>query len=299
MDKSLDAVGLCGIKKHLCSENIRLNENCRTQNAPINVGLGSKVDHSVDLEFRERIVDCSRVADIRFHENITGVGSNLRQVLQIPCVGEIIEVYHPEVCVLFQEVTDEIATDEAGTTRDENILHDSVENKYPVWVVFVPDLIHLILPPKAGEEAIREVDNPAGDSTYIFVGVNHSSRDDDDSGKCFPDVKDLSRFEGRGVFSVIPEVESEVGWTNERKIIGLICMLVRASRHPRFRHGNIAHHRKIPPIKFVLPEELCQPPALIRVLDKILDDYVMYRSTLEHEIPFESPLSRKASGAIT
>ncbi len=91
---------------------------------PIHVALGCEVDDRVDLVLDEEPLDERAVADVPVHERVLRMILHVRQVLEIARVGQLVEVHDVDVGMLLDHHPDEIAPDEAGTSRDENAFHN-------------------------------------------------------------------------------------------------------------------------------------------------------------------------------
>ena len=79
--------------------------------------LRGEVHHDVGLVLFERRLDRVTLADVRAHEAVSRIISNVRQALQVARVGQRIEIDDVMVRVLYQE-TAEVGTDEAGSAGD-------------------------------------------------------------------------------------------------------------------------------------------------------------------------------------
>ncbi len=74
------------------------------------------------LDAREEAGDEVAVADVAVDELVAGVGLDVAQVLEVPGVGQLVEVDDADVRVAPEDVADEVAADEAGAPRDEERL---------------------------------------------------------------------------------------------------------------------------------------------------------------------------------
>jgi len=87
--------------------------------------FGREVDNNVDMVPGEYIADSFEIADIPLFKEIrtfTELFIDVGKIHQIPCVGKLVKINDRTIEVsLFQYESDEIRSDEAGTTRDKDV----------------------------------------------------------------------------------------------------------------------------------------------------------------------------------
>src|SRR6185437_15968351 len=91
LKKPLDRIGLGGIQKHLCSNDVGLNEWPGAEDAAIDVRLGGKVDDMRDAVLFEKLRDELLIADVAAHKRQSRILHQVLEIGQIPGVGELIE----------------------------------------------------------------------------------------------------------------------------------------------------------------------------------------------------------------
>src|SRR5262249_25242105 len=99
------------IEQDLRSEHVCANKWPRVLNAAINMAFGRKIENRRDA-IRHHGVDLIAIGDIASHETIARMVRKVAKILQIPRVGETVEIDHGQSRVRFQQVANEIATNE-------------------------------------------------------------------------------------------------------------------------------------------------------------------------------------------
>ena len=74
------------------SFDICLEERESGKNAPVDVGLCSKMDDRVDLVLGAELIDEKEVIDIALDELVAGVFEKPFQIFRVCCVGQGIEI---------------------------------------------------------------------------------------------------------------------------------------------------------------------------------------------------------------
>ena len=69
--------------------------------------------------------------------------------------------------------------------------------------------------------------------------------------------------EGRAARACVPQEEPEVGGTDEGEAVGLVDMLVRATRDAGQSRGDVHHDRPEVLLQLVVAEDLDQPASLV------------------------------------
>ena len=90
------------------------------------MALGGEVDHRRGPVLQEDALDGGAVRDVALHEAQAGVAHHVRQVLEAPGVGELVE-HHEAGLGLGEGEPHEVAADEAGAAGDEEGIHEAGE----------------------------------------------------------------------------------------------------------------------------------------------------------------------------
>src|SRR6185437_9454130 len=120
LKKPLDRIGLGGIQKHLCSNDVGLNEWPGAEDAAIDVRLGGKMHHMGDAVLFEKLSNEWLVADVAAQECQARILHQVLEIGQIPGVGELIERNDFGLLPAADEHPYKIRADEAGA-GDENV----------------------------------------------------------------------------------------------------------------------------------------------------------------------------------
>jgi hypothetical protein len=75
------------------------------------------MNHSIKLIFLEKGMNEAHIANISFHHGIILIGETL-QVMDIPGIGQFIQIDNMISFMVFQNVADIIGTDKAATAGD-------------------------------------------------------------------------------------------------------------------------------------------------------------------------------------
>jgi len=107
------------------AEHIRAQECSRTADRAVHMALGRQMRHRGDLLLREQAIQHGPVSDVPFHkQDPAGLDQGLDRG-PMTRVRERVEHNHPVVGMGGAPVMGEVATDEAGSTGDQNVAaHD-------------------------------------------------------------------------------------------------------------------------------------------------------------------------------
>jgi hypothetical protein len=83
------------------------------------MGLGCKIQDCAGLVFGEQCSDARAITDIALNKNVTLVVGERGEVIQIACVGELIQVDDWFV-VLREPGVNKVTADKAGAASDKN-----------------------------------------------------------------------------------------------------------------------------------------------------------------------------------
>jgi hypothetical protein len=85
------------------------------------VRLGGEIHHGVGAVLGQQARDQDAIGDVALHEHVVRISAEVCQRLQVPGVGERIEVDHAQT--VRDRLTDEIGADEAGAASDKQGSH--------------------------------------------------------------------------------------------------------------------------------------------------------------------------------
>src|SRR5687768_8597599 len=83
--------------------------------------LGCKVDDRVDPRVFKNLRDVFSSGNVSSNKLVSGIVLNFRNVLQIPGIGEEIEVNHLDLRSIPQNVSNETGTDKSCSTGNEDL----------------------------------------------------------------------------------------------------------------------------------------------------------------------------------
>ena len=119
VDEGLDArEGPQGVEQDVGAVDVGQDELAGVVDRPVDVGLGGEVDDGLDPG--EEAPDQVPVPDVAHDEFVAGVLLDVAEVVQVPGVGQLVQVDDPRLLVAAQEKADEVAADEARPARDED-----------------------------------------------------------------------------------------------------------------------------------------------------------------------------------
>lgn len=113
----------CGFEQREGTEDIGLDKVSWALNAAINVRLGGKMDHSVNLLIGKQLLKQRLITDIGMHETVIGVILNILKVGRVTGVGQFVKVDDPCIGQPFENKTDKIRTNKSTTTGNKYVLH--------------------------------------------------------------------------------------------------------------------------------------------------------------------------------
>jgi hypothetical protein len=142
----------------------------------------------------------------------------------------------------------------------------------------MPDLINGRFFSLPGVQPVRGVEYQAVLDPHIFVSMHNSRRNKDHGRRVETGIENLPDTARRRAGPSVPEVYLEVGGTEETEIICLVHMLMGSPGNTGQSHGKVRHCGLHHAVKFILPEQLRQPAALIEKLGKRPHHNVVYSS---------------------
>jgi hypothetical protein len=98
--------------------------------------------NSVHGEFPECLFDLGSLTNVTTDKAVARMVLYIRQILEIPCVRELVKVDEVNVGMSVQKMANEIAADESGPTCYEYSLHCSVQLERRIGNIFVPDFVY-------------------------------------------------------------------------------------------------------------------------------------------------------------
>ena len=102
-------VALGGVQEGLGADDVGGEKHLRLQDAAVHVALRREVDHGIKVVFGEQLFHQGFITDVALHEAVTGVILDRLQVLQVPGVGQQVEIkQQDEVLLLIQYILDKI-----------------------------------------------------------------------------------------------------------------------------------------------------------------------------------------------
>jgi hypothetical protein len=99
-------------------DDVGLDEVFRAMDAAVHMAFGGKIDDGARLVFGEKASDQGWIAYVALHENMAAITVETLQVLDIACVGELVEV-NDWLIRLSDPVQNEVAADKPGTASDK------------------------------------------------------------------------------------------------------------------------------------------------------------------------------------
>jgi hypothetical protein len=90
-----------------------VDERCGAGNRSVYVAVGSEVHHCIDLVLPQETIHQLSVTDVPLHKRVTfGIGQAL-EVVKRSSISKQIEINYLDALVGFQQVSDEVATNES------------------------------------------------------------------------------------------------------------------------------------------------------------------------------------------
>ena len=108
------------IQQYTGSHYVGLNKDARILNGTVYMALCCEVDNNVKFLFFKQIHDESFVCDITFYKFVVRFVLNRFQSLQISCVGQQVQVYDLIIRVFVYHVMDEVASNEACASCNDD-----------------------------------------------------------------------------------------------------------------------------------------------------------------------------------
>ncbi len=115
-------------QQRIGTNNIGFDEIGRPRDGAIDMALGRQVHHGIRLMQSKHPVQLTTVADIYLLANITLTGSSFGQGLQIPRIGEFVEVDH-DILRVSSNVKHNRRPDKASATSDKDFHKYVIEIK--------------------------------------------------------------------------------------------------------------------------------------------------------------------------
>src|SRR5947209_10953276 len=100
---------------------VSLNDRGGGVNASIHVRFRSEVDHRIWRLTGENGFYLFRIADIGMNESICGIRADFSQVIEVPGIGQLVQINDPFGPALTYGHSHERRSDETGSARDENL----------------------------------------------------------------------------------------------------------------------------------------------------------------------------------
>src|SRR5262249_39830440 len=110
------------IKKDLRSQDVGANERARIVNAAIDVALGCEVENGLEPG-RHDFADRTSIGDVAAYEPITGIGGNVREVVEVAGRGEAIEIDYGQPGIAYEQMANKIAANKAATAGYQDGKH--------------------------------------------------------------------------------------------------------------------------------------------------------------------------------
>ena len=107
-----------GVEEGVGAVDVGQDELAGVVDRPVDVGLGGEVDDGLDAG--EEAADQVPVADVAEDEFVAGVVLDVLEVVEVPGIGQLVQVDDLRLLVAAEEEADEVAADEARPARDED-----------------------------------------------------------------------------------------------------------------------------------------------------------------------------------
>ena len=119
VDEELDGrEGPQGVEERVRAVDVGQDELAGVVDRPVDVGLGGEMDDALDAG--EEAPDEGLVADVAEDEFVARVVLDVAQVVEVPGVGQLVQVDDPRPRVAAEDHADEMAADEARPARHED-----------------------------------------------------------------------------------------------------------------------------------------------------------------------------------
>ena len=115
---------LGGVQQVHRSHHVGEDELHGVGDGAVHMRLGGEVDNPIVALLLKQVGDEFRIHDVALHETVVRLLVNVGQVLEIACVGELVQIVYFNIGVLVDKKSDHMGTDEAGTAGNENFFHN-------------------------------------------------------------------------------------------------------------------------------------------------------------------------------
>ena len=119
--EAVDPPRAADVEHDLGAEHVGVDEGGRVHDRPVDVALGREVHDAVGRVCFERGLDGRPITDVGPHEGVVRIRLDLAQILEVASVGQHVEVH--DSITAFEQQTNEVRADEAGTAGDEDLAH--------------------------------------------------------------------------------------------------------------------------------------------------------------------------------
>jgi hypothetical protein len=116
-----DARGARRLQQAQRPGDVRVEERLRGHDAAVDVALGGEVDDRLDRVALHQLLHRRAVPDVPAHEDVSGIPLEVAQVLEIPGVGQGVDVHHQVFRVRPAYEAHVLRPDEAGAASHEQI----------------------------------------------------------------------------------------------------------------------------------------------------------------------------------
>ncbi len=114
---------LRGFQQREGPHDIGGDKGFRSEDRPVDVRLGGKVDHAIDTLVIQQGLDQRLIADIALHEAVRRQRLDVREALQVAGIGQQIEVDDAVTRMPAQPVANEVGADKAGAAGYKQSAH--------------------------------------------------------------------------------------------------------------------------------------------------------------------------------
>src|SRR5262245_9558053 len=102
-----------------CADNVGLDEFTRPVDGAVDMTLSGKIDDGAGTVLGEQSVDQRCFADVSTHKNMPFIILQTRQIFQIACIGELVEI-DDKLVVVRQPVKNEVSANKPSAAGDYN-----------------------------------------------------------------------------------------------------------------------------------------------------------------------------------
>ena len=118
--RSLHPVAARRFNEREGSHEVGFHKGARALDGVVHMTFRRKMDDAPDIVLGKQLFDERFVANVALHEGVIGHGLTFLQIVEIACVGELVEIDYMVIRVLLAEVRHEIRADESGAASDED-----------------------------------------------------------------------------------------------------------------------------------------------------------------------------------